>query len=710
MKKLFVHLRKYIGIYGFVLVWLAAFAFRNAVAERDLAKLERATGAPFAPFLVESAIMYGYINDCAAGKPIAGVDPALPAMRAWTVSEQMSLGLEYAGGTLLKIYRAFAGAPPAGGGEYETSARESRFLRLVLSLHLAEVPALVFVLLLVLGVPWPLAMAGAAVEIFSAAALGRYTGQDLIKGAFAFPFLAAWIAAAASALRKPGWARRAALAGAGAAGFVAVAGWDASQLVIGGFALLEIGRLAWGGKSSRKRRDLWLTTYIALILAAVLLPYHRVHGFFFSPVMQFCLPGALLLNWLPCAARADWLRRLAVLLGLVLWSLAAAWLSPFAGNYEHFAGLLAAKFKFWNQLPSDPTLLTFDQRYLWTPELHSADWKLTRMIFPAALPALAGLVLGYAGWYFLKSRHWSRTPRFGHPAAGSLAQYAVLTLAAFGAYLLMARFRDLTALLMAPALGLACWAFARETPRRFRWVWLLLPALLAGLECVNSMRVRRAYPEGLDATAALVRHLRQYDLSGQTVLADMQNSPLLKGYCRASILIQPKYELPEVRRLTREYLETYFNAPLAEFERFCAANQVDYVLVHVPLATTPANVRYSYRYMTCTARLRKNSAAAVLSFGAPGMAPNFCEVPLPAAATGIRGYRLYRFVAPAERRRAIELTDRALEAYYLRKPKRAKRLIQEAYAAAPGLGEIYEAYTLICRAAPPAVELPKRQR
>ncbi|MBO5923543.1 MAG: hypothetical protein J6Q81_03415, partial [Lentisphaeria bacterium] len=127
MNKTFDFFKKHRTAFLFILLVLTGFAFRYSIMQRDITKLEQKTGAKFAPYLVESAVMYSYINKVADGKSIAGVDPSLPAMKDVKASEQMSLSLEYAGGWLLKAKRFFCGTPPEG--EYERSYEETGFLR-----------------------------------------------------------------------------------------------------------------------------------------------------------------------------------------------------------------------------------------------------------------------------------------------------------------------------------------------------------------------------------------------------------------------------------------------------------------------------------------------------------------------------------------------------------------------------------------------------
>ena len=387
LKKPGGHPVRFRALYGALLVLLAAFWFRNAIAERDMISMRRAVGADFVPFTVESAMMYGYLRDFADGRAIAGVDPALPDMAHCRAAEQMSLNLEYVGGFLLRVKRFFAGRGERGA--YEDAPEESRLVRYWFTAHIALAPALLFLLLLALRLPWPLALGGALLEIVSAAALGRYTGEDLIRGAFALPFLTAFLLCLVKTERSRARFWRVALFGTA---FLSVWAWDASQILIGAVALLEILRVLTGGAPSLKRRNLWLLAHIALVLAALFLPYQRAHGAFFSPVLLWVLPGAWLVNWI-APARARFRKTLAVLLLLG----AAAWgilqIAPFRDNYGHFCALLGAKLRFANRLPADPSLLSFDQRYLWTPELHSADWTLFRMVFPWALPLWALLTL-----------------------------------------------------------------------------------------------------------------------------------------------------------------------------------------------------------------------------------------------------------------------------------------------------------------------------
>ena len=704
MNKISDFLKKHNTVLLFVLIVLAGFAFRYSIVLRDTARLEQKTGAKFAPYLVESAVMYSYINQFADGKSIAGVDPALPAMKHVKSAEQMSLSLEYAGGWLLKARRFFCGTPP--DGVYERSREETGFLRAAFCFYIALSFGFIFLALRFLKVPAVFAALSSLIAVFSAAALGRYTGQDLIKGAFAMPLLTAYIAAAAGAVYGKYKLRKISLVFAFSSAAAAVASWDASQIVIGMLALCEIVRIIFTNQPGRKTRDLWLMTYLALGLCALIIPYNRLHGAFFSPILQFALPAAIILNTIPAKFKRYW--RFAVLILLGVWCGVLSWLSPFAGNYSHFAELLQAKLKHGNILPADPAELTFNVRYLWTPELHSATWKMTKMIFPGLIWCLLILWI----FYIIRNiiiRKANRRFTAEKVAAWELTRWLILTVAAFIMYAFMARFRDISVLFAVFSVGLfSAILIRRSSGKAWYCIILLILAGTVAVEWHNSRHLQRGYPQGLDKTAELVKYLRQHDLTGKVFLSDMQTSAMLKGYTNASILVQAKYELPEVRSLTEEYIMTFFHGDMEKFVDFCQKNQTDYLLIHVPTITTSWKVPYSYCYVSNTKRLKKNTAAGLLGIGRGSR--NFYELPLPENIKNKAGYRLYKFVSSENIKQARELNTAAWEAYYLGNHKAARKLIRKAYRLHPDKDNNYQAYIRICRKLPKSADLPAKKK
>ncbi|MBO5923168.1 MAG: hypothetical protein J6Q81_01515, partial [Lentisphaeria bacterium] len=222
-----------------------------------------------------------------------------------------------------------------------------------------------------------------------------------------------------------------------------------------------------------------------------------------------------------------------------------------------------------------------------------------------------------------------------------------------------------------------------------------------------SRHLQRGYPQGLDKTADLIKYLRQHDLSGKVFLSDMQTSAMLKGYTNASILVQAKYELPEVRDLTEEFIMTFFHKDLEKFAGFCQKNQVDYLLIHVPTVTTSWKIPYSYCYVSNTRRLKKNTAAGALGIGRGGR--NFYELPLPENIKNKSGYRLYKFISSENIKQAKVLNTAAWEAYYLGNHKAARKFIRKAYRLHPDMGDNYQSYIRICRKLPQSAALPLKK-
>ena len=94
--------------------------------------------------------------------------------------------------------------------------------------------------------------------------------------------------------------------------------------------------------------------------------------------------------------------------------------------------------------------------------------------------------------------------------------------------------------------------------------------------------------------------------------------------------------------------------------------------------------------------------------GGGNLRSNFYEVDLPESISKVYGYRLFYFTSPEDTAKARQLTERALELYYLGKRNAAQKMIRRAYVMAPGQGKIYEAFTIICRRPPPALKPPRK--
>ena len=696
MTHFFTKHRSPIIFLAFLIVVFAAFLYRSAIAADDVAALKTAANAPFAPFLVESAVMYSYINRFADGEEIAGTDARLGGMENYFVSEQMSLGLEYFLGGALRLRRMICGTPEPG--EYEQSYVETEFIRTVFTGWIALGCGLCFLLLLALNVPLFWSLVGAGMQIVAPAAVARYTGQDLLKGPFAMTVIIACFLLVVLALKKN---TRVRLALVFLLTSASLALWDMAQVLLALIFVWEIFRvLIFGGLPSRKHFNVMLMMYIGFVFAAFCNPYQNAHALLLSPTVLFAPPAAVAVNCLSSRTPLTWRMRLlgfliVGLLGVIAWSVATT--GSFGENYSHFTTLLEAKIRFLNVKPEDPALLNFEQRVLWTPELHSADYGLFRVFFPAFW--LGGIVVLFFAVCFRRSRAFLRM---------QLPFFLPFFLFAIGftaAFWLFVRFHVFAAPCIVIATVIAFAAVSRALPRR--WLKLLL-AVFAVLLFIPEIRVsygaQREYSPQIEAQAELIAYLRQFDFNGRLVLAPMDLECLLLGYTDAGILLQPKFELPEVRKCFEEYLRTLYREPEGAFAAFCARNRCEFFLFPRGSAREPLHI-YNYRYMADAKEIPRNSALYKMDF-APQRLEFFSPIPFPAEFKRLeRDYILFRLLPSGGNRSIVRKADQAVACYRAQKFKEARELARNAYFANPNLEKNYLAYYQVFGEIPPEPSL-----
>ncbi|MCP3965797.1 MAG: hypothetical protein GY750_18575 [Lentisphaerae bacterium] len=664
----------------FILCVAAAFGFRSAICSREIKRVKAEVGSDFAPFFVESAIMYGYVQDIADGKGIPEYDPTLPSAGNYRVSEQMSLGLEYFLGYGLRFRRAFLGIPN-DKTPFEKSPAETSWLRGQLRLWVCLIPGFIYLWLIFAGCPWFIAASGALLYAVAPAAVARYTGQDLLKGEFSLPLLTAMFAFGQLAMRKRGiTATVLALIFA----FSTTATWNAAQFVIGFWGLWEIFHWCLYG-SDRGRRNVFIAIYCALLLSALLVPYNRAHGFILSPVILTIWPVLIALHF--CGGRRFGYRlTLTVLfgiIGLLIWQ-GANYKSVFAANYSHFASLAKAKIMYLNSKPLDPEALNFEQRFLWTPSLNSASWAQTRALYPLALWLLAmlpifGICLKRTNRKVLKGLRRSIVP-------------LGLTLTFFIFYIFFFRFHVFCGLFTAVAFPLLIndWRRSIIMPPA-RLVLVLLAFGVVFYEGSTTWKLRRTYPPYfLRETSELISWFKQVGCSGKVMLGDLSISPLLKGYCDASIIIQPKFELAEIRSQVKDYIMLMFHGTEYDFAQYCSRNKVDFVVFSH--GTTGEMHKYSYRYMAAAKKLNFNSCAFMME-KYPDRLKYFYHIKPPKEFKTLENrYRIFKFISPEKKK--IARFSAELAVLYLKQGKTilAKKLARAAYFTDQTSEQTYLAY------------------
>ncbi|MDD5697975.1 MAG: hypothetical protein PHH77_05105 [Victivallaceae bacterium] len=570
---------------------------------------------------------------------------------------------------------------PAGRCDYETNPRETAWIIAQLRLWAGLVPGFIYLWLVFAGFPWYIALSGGILSAIAPAAVARHTGQMLVKGAFALPFLTAALAFFTLAFKRPG---RLPVILVMVAAFGATVFWDASQLVLGIWAGLEILRWIIYG-SDERRKQVFTAVYAALVLAAVISPYNRAHYALLSPALLIFWPALAGLHFTRFDARRKRLLAGCSLIAvLALLQTGITYHSRFAENYRHFSSLAKAKLFYLNRKPADPAQLTFEQRFLWTPGLQSATWEITKNLFPYVLWVF--LLFGALGFCFKKVRN---------ELLGELPDWFVpgcMTLIFFVFYLFFVRFHVFSALALNAAFPMLVYGWYRAAGKRPLKMLVLAAALGAIIsEGVYSLRLHRGYRQAyFRETAALVKWFRQAGTADKVVLADMEISPVLKAYCGAAILIQPKFELAEIRKDMEQYVKRLFHGSERDFADYCAAHEVDFAVFS--RGKIAPMEKFSYRYMADAKRIKTKSPAYLMDCRPRSMQFFYEIAPPPEFRILNNRYRVYQVIRPEHRPTARYAADLALEYYYAGRLKLARKAAATAFLLNPKSQRAYLVY------------------
>jgi len=631
----------------FVCIFIFSFSMRTYIFCREKARIaacyrdmpQPKTG-PFVPFFIESAIMYSYASDVASGRGIPKYDRLLPASGNVKVCEQDTVGMEYFLGYGYRLKNLIFPSPKLSPEVriYEDNPYFTNWARFQLRLWASTVPGLIFLLLIVMRCPWGFALAGGILTVVAPAAVARYTGQDIIRGEFCMPILMSVFVIAYWYFGRPSNRKLVLL---GITVFFAMATWDMCQICFGIWGLSEIVRMACGGMTNRKRIKMWAVIFAAVILASGLIPYHRVHRLFFSPLV-LCIIPVIIIASLP-KFKNSYRKRLAVMAVSLALTAGLWWtvslMSSFSDSYGHFGRLLLAKLHYLNVKPANPLLLDFDSRILWTPAMHSADRLIMREFFPFAIYAVPLLmilavfsvknrkrffsadmprlyfplfmtVFYFIAFIFVVRYHsfailflgvllpllfydWKRNLKshglqftFIWGGLSTLFALAVLMILFFrGNFFVASRF--VTLFVVLPGIFIAAGALSVYLARKYLHASALAKleksavfaflGLILFTELSQSMSMVRNY-DGyyLPETAGLIQWFRAEGVENEVFLTDFTVSPLLKAYCGAAIILQPKFELGQTRSKVENYINEIFHGDERSFCKFCVDNGVRY--------------------------------------------------------------------------------------------------------------------------------------
>ncbi|MFH0952969.1 MAG: hypothetical protein V1873_01425 [Verrucomicrobiota bacterium] len=607
---------RYFAAAGLILLFATGLGVRRAVLE---AQFPAARGS--LPFTLESALNFRRIEEVFDAGRLPAVDLDLEYPLGVVVRENDTVGAEY-------VYAALARLFP------RSIPLADRIRWIESAWFCLGIPLVALWLWWWRRSAWGAAIAGGFYAVGLSSVM-RSTGQEISHENFALPLLIGHLAFGALSDTAPRASVRwlAAVTSAVLLG-LALATWDLVQFYILLWMVVSLVRLLRGTLADDGwERTRWLMSWLAVVAVGWFNPYFRSHAFLLSPPMLLSyglLAAAVVRGVVARGSLAPSWGRPGALLGIALLPVVLGWVLPtsFHDSYGHFSELLWAKIRFLNRKPDDPARLTFDQRIMWVPALHSANWALTRMLFPAML------WLNLAAVLVLLHRPNDRT-------GSRITQLLFFFLASLAAFVLLVRFHVFLAIFSAGVLG----AWAAGAAVRRGWLrWVVLTILLAGMGAEAAHTLTRPERWGrtqvyYDELDDLVRWLGTHVVA-EPVLANFGVSASILAYGKCPIILHPKFESREMRQRVRGYGEALFKGTEADLRDWADDRGARYY-VYALGEFASFGVEQQMRYFVDALEPASNCAARVLETE-PDQGMYFRYL------WGNRKYRVFKILTRAE--------------------------------------------------------------
>lgn len=520
---------------GLILLYTIALGARRMVLEAQYRQL-----GDELPFTLESALQYRRVKIAHDTGRIPAVDFSIQYPEGVNTRTSYTLGSEYLFAVLADV---FPGSVP-----FPNRLRWLESLWFCLG-----IPLLALWVRIWRRSWWAAGVAGLFYAV-SLSSVIRSTGQELSRENFALPILIAHFLAEAISRRSwRVWSRVAWQAVSALLLALALCSWDLVQYAVMLRMAVFGWRVAWG-----RTRWLdaefqgWLWMILALAVTGAVSPYYRARLWSFSPAMVMGY-ASLAVALLPALrTRSGWWR-FSIWSSTLALALFLLHFTPFGSAYGHFGELLWAKLRFLNQKPADPALLTFEQRIMWVPALHSMTPVMMETLFPAILYLTCPAFLLV---------FWQSRKRTDLGVGELLFSFGV----SFVASWFFARFHVYLSLFACVLLGV--WAGSLSSYRFFAKL-LLSSVIGAGLFAETLHTVRKperwgrinVYYKELDELADWLRA----HVAPDPVLANFGVSGYIAAYGKCAILLHPKFEDPVIRDRVREYGELLFKGTEKSF-------------------------------------------------------------------------------------------------------------------------------------------------
>ena len=677
-------LRKIFILAMFFAIYLVAFLTRSYDCARESLKYQE-----FMPFTLECAMMYSYSWDIAKDGRLAKYDKSLVGQKEVSTDSQMSISLEYFLGYGYRVKEFFSsfkknteGSFCANNSDYDINTDFVSWIRVQLRLWISLSAGLIFIWLLLLNSSLLFSIFGGLLFAVAPAAIARATGQDIIRENFAIALiLFTFVSYYWYVLRNPKKVKLLLLF-LGVA--LALVSWDMTQLCFSLWGIYELIIAIFSKCSSALKFRAWVVVFIACIICGLFNPYLFSHNLIYSPLVVVVIPSLLIAlgfrNKRPFARIALSFAALVVL--LLLWFMVIKNLG-FSGNYSHFYTLLLAKIKFANVQPIDPSLLDFDSRILWTPALHSATKSIYWNLFHFGMVVFAILALIVLTFRKVRNRLNS-----------SLLMPIVFAVFFFMLFTFMVRFHALAIPFICISIIVFAEVFCRAFGKSFiRWILLLILLGLTTSDFFYFMNMERVYNDDCKSQLALIRELNSFSVKNKIILSDFTLSPMLKAYCGARIVLQPKFEMKGARDAVEEYLNLMYHGTEYGFMEFCKRYTVEYFIFDKGMMNGEIKEKFLHPWSTryiANAEIIKKTAPVYLFSNRPETLTYFYQLDGQESSSQNR-FVIFKAIYPKDIIAADSLYFEAENA----NNSDAVRLINKAFELNPASPEIrYLYYTL----------------
>ncbi|MDD5644336.1 MAG: hypothetical protein PHO00_02655 [bacterium] len=529
------------------------------------------------PFTLESPLLFKYADMLASGYNVPDMDFTVQHPEGLDVKKDLSTE----GGFIpAAIYRCFGSAAPF-----------SRFIRIFFPAFYCLGIFGIFTAAKNLFGGDESGLAAAAVNSFSLMSVVRSSGVEFSGENFALPFICLHLGLVCAYIRNPSllYAGLSAVALAAAQVF-----WDMSQIYLSIWLIIAVTYL-FAGKDIGKYKPIVLFSVVAVFYAGIVSPYLRAHGFLCSlPMLGFYLLGFFML----LTGQIKFLAKKQVLViiwfGLCVFSgLVSLYGSDYGSIYSNFISLFFEKIKYANQIPSDPSRLSWDVRVLWTPALDSVGFRGVLEYF-----GVTGFVflLGFCRliYHVFKNRFMD------------LLFLIPFVLISFAMFVL---FRRMYVFLIIPVSVICGSLTAGLTGRYARTLVLSCLLLLAATEASRVYACRSRWARDIDYAAYedIMMWADNATPEGSVILANFTVCPGLNYYGGRKVIFHPKFENPALRKKIFDYGEALFSENESGFSVFCDRYSVDYYVF--TRGTYSTRGPYSMRYIWNVPEERPRCAA-----------------------------------------------------------------------------------------------------